>query len=79
MSDLFGGTTLAAQVAEVERELAMRRQVYPRRVAEKRMTQAAADRHIEVMEAVAESLHRLGGLESPCGSSALQGKGDLNV
>jgi hypothetical protein len=61
-SDLFGGTLPidpAAQLAEVEREVALRRRVYPRWVADGRMKQAAADRQIATMEAVAETLRRL--------------------
>lgn len=66
MSDLFGGTlpiTLDAQVAEVEREIKLRQRVYPRWIDLGKISQAAADRQIEVMRAVAESLHRLAGLE----------------
>lgn len=37
----------------VEREVSMRRRVYPRWVAEGRMTQADADFQIRVMEAIA--------------------------
>lgn len=36
----------------IERELRMRRRVYPRRVADGKMTQAQADREIAVMEAI---------------------------
>lgn len=36
------------------RELKMRRRVYPRRVAEGRMTEAEADREIALMQAIAE-------------------------
>lgn len=38
----------------IERELRFRRQVYPRRVAEKRMTQQLADRQIALFEQIAE-------------------------
>ena len=61
MPDLFAGTLpidLRAQVAEVEREIALRRRVYPRWVQADRMTQAAADRQIETMEAVLATLRR---------------------
>jgi len=37
-----------------ERELKMRRRVYPRWVADKRMTQEQADREIAVMAEIAE-------------------------
>ena len=53
--DLFSGTLpidLRAQLAEVEREIALRRRVYPRWVQIGRLSQAAADRQIAVMEAV---------------------------
>lgn len=66
MSDLFGGTlpiTLPAQIAEVEREIKLRQRVYPRWVGLGKLSQMQADRQIEVMRAVAESLHRLIGLE----------------
>lgn len=58
MGDLFPDATipLAAQVAEVERELRQRERVYPRLVADKRMTQAAADRQTAVMRAVLATL-----------------------
>ena len=36
----------------LEREIEMRRRVYPRRVREGRMTQAEADREIDVMTAI---------------------------
>ena len=36
----------------LEREIAMRRRVYPRWVREGRMTQAEADREIDVMAAI---------------------------
>lgn len=48
--------TLADQVACVEREIAMRRAVYPGLVARERMSQAKADREIAAMEAVLETL-----------------------
>lgn len=58
MPDLFP-ITLADEIAEVEREIAMRRKVYPRWVETKRMGQQQADRHIAVMEAVLERLRAL--------------------
>ena len=36
----------------IEREIAMRRMVYPRRVSEKKMTQRQADYQLSVMEAI---------------------------
>lgn len=44
--------TFAAKLAEVRRELALRRRVYPDRVATRRMRQEEADRLIAVMEAI---------------------------
>jgi hypothetical protein len=63
MTDLFGGTlpiTLDAQVKEIEREIALRRRVYPRWTEAKKLSQATADRQIAVMEAVAATLRRVG-------------------
>lgn len=55
--------SLDDQVKAVEREIGMRRRVYPYRVSTNKMTQAQADRETRAMEAVLESLHRLKGLE----------------
>lgn len=63
MADLFGGTlpiTLDAQVKEIEREIALRRRVYPRWTEAGKLSQAAADRQIAVMEAVAATLRLVG-------------------
>jgi len=44
----------ASELAEcAEREVKLRKRVYPRRVDEGRMTQALADRQIALMEAIA--------------------------
>ena len=51
MTDLFA-ISRADKVAELKREIAMRRQVYGRQVAAGRMTQEKADRGIAVMEAI---------------------------
>jgi hypothetical protein len=51
--------TLADQVACVEREIAMRKRVYPRWVGDGMMKQGAADEEIRRMEAVLETLRRL--------------------
>lgn len=62
-SDLFGGTLpidLTAQVQEVEREIKLRRRVYPRWIADGRLSQGAADRQIETMKAVLATLRRVG-------------------
>lgn len=49
---------LAMQIRCVTREIAMRRRVYPRWVADKRMTQADADHEIATMEAVLETIKK---------------------
>jgi hypothetical protein len=51
MPDLFP-VTLDEMVREVEREITLRRRVYPRAVASKRMSQDKADKQIAIMEAV---------------------------
>jgi hypothetical protein len=58
MTDLFDAepVPLAEMVAEAERELHMRRSVYPRRVSAGKMTQAKADRAIVVQTAIIETL-----------------------
>ena len=50
---------LTAQIIEVDREIKMRQHVYPRRVADRKMSQAAADNHIATMRAVQVSLGEL--------------------
>jgi hypothetical protein len=50
---------LRAQLAEVRREIALRKRVYPRWVKENRMRQGAADEKIALMEAVAQTLLEL--------------------
>lgn len=52
--------TIAAQLDCIERELRFRRHVYPRRVADGKMTQVLADRQIALMESVKASLERIG-------------------
>ena len=49
--------TLDEQIAAVEREIEMRKYVYPRRVAEGKMTTALADRETTRMRAVLATLH----------------------
>ncbi len=60
MAELFP-IGLPEQIAEVEQEIAMRRVVYGRRVADKKMSQAKADKKIAAMEAVLATLRRLAG------------------
>ena len=62
MTDLLGHSlpiSLARQLAEFERELALRRRNYPRLVKDGQLSAAAADRRIVVMEAMAHTLRRL--------------------
>ena len=51
--------TLGMQISCVEREIAMRRQVYPRQVGQGKMKQATADLQIAAMEAVLLTLKGL--------------------
>lgn len=51
--------TFAEQKEAAERELRMRRSVYPRWVANKKMTQAKADRELVLMEDIVETLAQL--------------------
>ncbi|WP_417423548.1 hypothetical protein [Hoeflea sp.] len=48
--------SLIGQLAEVDREIAMRQQVYPRQVQQGKMRQAEAELLIERMQAVRASL-----------------------
>jgi hypothetical protein len=57
MPDLFP-ITLPEQIAEIEREIELRRRVYPRWVADRKLTQGTADRQIAAMEAVLRTLQR---------------------
>lgn len=52
-------TPYPAQLECVEREITMRRRVYPRWVEAGKMTKAKADAEIRTMEAVAETLRGL--------------------
>lgn len=47
---------LDEQLAEVAREIEMRRRVYPAQVARQKMSQPEADRQMEIMRAVQRSL-----------------------
>lgn len=53
MATLFDEITAQDKWACANREVAMRRKVYPRWVADGRMKQEQADREIAVMEAIA--------------------------
>lgn len=52
-------TPLTEQLACIERELTLRRRVYPRWVAEGRMTSAKMHHELAAMEAVRETLTAL--------------------
>ena len=54
MADLFTGDAIpvSEKIEELKHELRQRAHVYPRLVAKKRMTQAKADRRVEVMQAI---------------------------
>ena len=51
--------TVAEQIAELERELALRRRVYPDFIARKRLSARAADLQIARIEAAIDTLTRL--------------------
>lgn len=51
--------TIDHQLAEVRREIGLRKRVYPRWVKDGRMTQVAADEQIAAMEAVRSTLERV--------------------
>jgi hypothetical protein len=55
--------SLTDQIASVNREIGMRRRVYPGWVRQKKMTEGQADAEIAAMEAVAETLRALPGCE----------------
>ena len=56
-----GVIPLAAQIQCVAREVALRKRCYPRWVAQKRLTEAQAQKEIERMEAVLHTLQALAG------------------
>ena len=49
---------IADQIACIEREIGYRLRVYPRRVADGKMTQQLADRELDRMRAVLDTLKR---------------------
>lgn len=66
MADLFGNTSAGADrftnrelAEEARREAFLRRRVYPRWVADGRLSQQDADRRIEMMEVIATRLSDL--------------------
>jgi hypothetical protein len=58
MAELFA-IPIAEQIREVERELALRENVYPRLLARKQITPAAAERNKERLRAVLTTLRRV--------------------
>jgi hypothetical protein len=58
MPELFA-PTLDDEIACVEREIVMRKRVYPDRVSRGLMQRAKAEREIETMKAVANRLNRI--------------------
>jgi hypothetical protein len=58
MTELFA-PTLDEVIASVEREIRYRERVYPRLVFNRKMTQAKADREIEMMRACKATLEGL--------------------
>lgn len=55
----------AEKAQELKRELGMRRHVYPRRVADGKMQQAAADRSIALAEDMLADYERLAAIDMP--------------
>jgi hypothetical protein len=51
--------SLAQQIEEIERELKLRREVYPRMVARGAIRQSVAEYHMQRMQAVLETLQKL--------------------
>lgn len=58
MTDLFQ-PTLEEQISEVEREITYRRRVYERLIETGKMERPKAERHIDIMRAVKETLEEL--------------------
>src|SRR5262245_61805311 len=51
--------SLGLQIKEIDREIALRRSVYPGLVHKRKMTQSVADMHVEIMGAAKRSLEWL--------------------
>lgn len=58
-TDVKPTVSLAEQLAEANRELGLRRALYPKWVRENRMRQDKADRCIATMEAIRDSIANL--------------------
>lgn len=59
--------SIAQQIEEVERELALRRGVYPRMVLTHKMRQSVADFHMTRLEAVRDTLMSLNATKTQSG------------
>lgn len=46
------------KLKEAEREVAMRRSAYPKWIKARRMTQDEADRHLDIMQEIADDYRR---------------------
>lgn len=57
--------TLDQEIAELRREIAMRRRLYPQWVANNRLTQEAASRQIDCLEATLARLQAIKGERAP--------------
>jgi hypothetical protein len=51
--------TLEEQIAEVQREIVLRKSVYPKLVARGKLTQAEASRQLQLMVEVLKTLRRI--------------------
>ena len=56
MSELFPFTR-GEVIAEIEREIALRKRVYPRWIADRRLTRVKADRQIALLEEAVRLLY----------------------
>ncbi len=56
MSDLFP-ITRGEVIVEIEREIALRKRVYPRWIADRRLTRVKADRQVALLEEAARLLY----------------------
>lgn len=62
--------TIDRQIAAVDRELRLRRNLYPRKVLAGQLSQAKATEEIELMEAVRATLVRVRGAEARAENAA---------
>jgi hypothetical protein len=57
--------TAAEKAAEVRREIGLRRRVYPRMIASRQLDVKAAERHIAIMEQIAQDYEREAAKDAP--------------